>query len=124
MKNRYFTMSLMLCLFLSVFTVYALPFTFVYAEEEEIIIASWNLLTFGKTSLQTDEKFRVMAAILNGSNYPDEVGKQYDLIFVQELLSDGEAFDKLCQDYLGLMDYQCKKTFQCLVMVQEANLMG
>lgn len=109
-NNTYLTLSLVVFLTLSIFTASIFPFDYVYADDEkEVLIASWNLFKFGKTSSQTDEKFRVMAEILNGSNYPI-VDRHFDLIFVQELLSDGEAFDTLCQDYLSVMDYLCAKT--------------
>ncbi len=110
MNNTHLTISLIVCITFSIFTISVLSFDYAYADDEkEILIASWNLFTFGKTTSQTDEKFRALSEILDGSNYPS-VDRHYDLIFVQELLSNGEAFDTLCQDYLSAMDYLCKKT--------------
>ena len=76
---------------------------------EEFTIASWNLQNFGSTRADNNLNLGNMTAILNGANYPSP-GRQYDIIFVQELRSNGIAFDKWCENYLSSMDYVCNKT--------------
>ena len=93
------------------FFVFNLPFTVFAQTQNEFLIASWNLLNFGQSRADAAENLQVMAQIMIGSNYP-EVGKDYDLIFVQELKSNGIAFDNLCSDYLVELEYSCLKTPQ------------
>jgi len=93
------------------FFVFNLPLTAYTQAQNEFLIASWNLLNFGQSRADVAENLQVMAQIMTGSNYP-EVGRDYDLIFVQELKSSGIAFDNLCNDYLSELDYSCLKTPQ------------
>ena len=93
------------------FFVFNLPFTVFAQTQNEFLIASWNLLNFGQSRADAAENLQVMAQIMTGSNYP-EVGRDYDLIFVQELKSNGIAFDNLCNDYLSELEYSCLKTPQ------------
>lgn len=89
-----------------------LPFsTSIQEEDKTFLIASWNLLIFGEKRADVDENLQVMTEIMTGSNYP-VIGRDYDLIFVQELRSNGIAFDNLCNDYLVELDYSCLKTPQ------------
>jgi hypothetical protein len=109
-KNKIFlTISITACLTLSLVTISFLPLAY-GQDQREILIASWNLKNFGEPRAESNENLRVVAEIMNGSNYPNNPGKEYDLIFVQELLSDGVAFDKLCEDYFLNENYLCKKT--------------
>jgi len=100
------------CIVVAIFA-FNLPSTaYTQTEEQgEFLIASWNLLNFGQSRADVDENLQVMAEIMTGSNYP-EVGRNYELIFVQELKSDGLAFDNLCNNYLVELDYRCLKTPQ------------
>jgi hypothetical protein len=102
-------LSISACLSLSLFTVSVLPL--VYGQDQrEILIASWNLKNFGESRAESDVNLSVVAEIMNGSNYPNNPGKEYDLIFVQELQSDEDgAFVKLCEKYLNAT-YDCEKT--------------
>ena len=109
-KNKIFlTISISACLTLSLFTISFLPLAY-GQDQREILIASWNLKNFGESRSESNENLRVVAEIMNGSNYPNNPGKEYDLIFVQELQSNGMAFDKLCEDYFLNANYLCKKT--------------
>ncbi len=84
---------------------------FAQTEENEILIASWNLLTFGEGRANNDENHQTMVEIMTGSNY-SEVGYDYDIIFVQELRSHNVAFDNLCANYLNDLGYNCQRTLQ------------
>jgi hypothetical protein len=101
---------LLLCI-IAVVLVFNLPLTAHTQTEQEFLIASWNLLNFGQSRANVDENLQTMTNIMTGSNY-SEVGRNYDLIFVQELRSNGVAFDNLCNDYLADLDYSCLKTSQ------------
>lgn len=77
--------------------------------DDEILIASWNLQNFGASRAYNDFNLANMTAILDGSNYIAP-GKQYDIIFVQELRSNGTGLVEWCENYLKAMDYKCDKT--------------
>jgi len=90
----------------------------IFAQEDtEILIASWNLLQFGRTRASSDDNIAVIADIMTGSLH-EKPGKDFDLIFVQEIQSSGMALEKLCDDYMENLNYTCEWTEQ---FGQDAN---
>jgi len=84
----------------------------IFAQEDtEILIASWNIQQFGKTRASSDENLAFVADIMTGSLH-ENLGKDFDLIFVQEIQSSGMALEKLCVDYMEELDYTCEWTEQ------------
>lgn len=80
-------------------------------EDTEILIASWNMLLYSEDRALDDENRKDVAEILLGRNYDgqNEPGRDYDIIFVQEILSNGTSLDILCED-LEAYYYECKTT--------------
>ena len=95
---------------MSVF-IMSINYNFVFAEEQEILIASWNMLLYSENRAFDEENRQKVIEILLGRNYDyeDEPNRDYDIIFVQEILSNGTSMDVLCKD-LRVYDYECKTT--------------
>ena len=81
--------------------------------EEEILIASWNMLRYSDAKASYDEHREAIVSILLGGNYDKEgePGRNYDIIFLQEIVSNGRPIKILCQD-LEIYNYTCKSSPQ------------
>jgi len=83
-------------------------------DKKEILIASWNLYDFGTSRAGNNANLQTVSEILTGTNYSDngQPSSLYDVIFVQEIKSNGMAFDgnqflNLCDGYLDDLGYEC-----------------
>lgn len=113
-QKKFYVLGLML-VFVGIFSV-IIPGNFllqVFADEErtEFLIASWNLKNFGKTRAANDKNLQAVSEILTGSKHKN-LDYDFDIIFIQEIQSHGKAFDKLCNNYMKKLDYDCDRTEQ------------
>lgn len=81
--------------------------------DSEILIASWNMLRYSDAKAGYDEHREAIVSILLGSNYNEngEPNRDYDIIFLQEIVSNGRPIKILCQD-LQIYNYTCKSSPQ------------
>lgn len=107
-KNIY--LFFIFSLFLFGITNYDLAFA---QEETDILIASWNMLRYSDAKVSYDEHREAIVSILLGSNYDKEgePRQNYDVIFLQEIVSNGRPIKVLCQD-LQIYNYTCKSSPQ------------